>query len=128
MGTQGRLRGLLHATQMVTGELDLLTLLRRIVQAARELLGVIGVGGQLVEFVHAAIGDETVARVFRRPEGRACAGRSWRRHARSGSRTSPTTGGLRGLGRAPAHAQLPGSTTETGATALSSPTTTIHRR
>jgi GAF domain-containing protein len=81
MGTQGRLRGLLHASQMVTGDLDLPTLLRRIVEAARELLGaryaalgVIGSDGQLAEFVHVGMDDETVARVGRLPEGKGLLG------------------------------------------------------
>jgi GAF domain-containing protein len=81
MGTQGRLRGLLHASQMVTGDLDLPTLLRRIVEAARELLGaryaalgVIGPDRQLVEFVHVGMDDETVARVGRLPEGKGLLG------------------------------------------------------
>jgi len=39
MGTQGRLRGLLHANQLVTSDLTPDTVLHRTVQAARELLG-----------------------------------------------------------------------------------------
>lgn len=39
MATQGRLRGLLRANQMVTGDLTLPVLLRRIVGAARDLMG-----------------------------------------------------------------------------------------
>ncbi|GLY38196.1 histidine kinase [Amycolatopsis sp. NBRC 101858] len=81
MGTQGRLRGLLHASQMVTGDLALPTLLRRIVEAAGELLGaryaalgVIGPDGQLAEFVHAGMDDETVARVGQLPEGKGLLG------------------------------------------------------
>ncbi|MEU7788909.1 GAF domain-containing protein [Amycolatopsis sp. NPDC049159] len=81
MGTQGRLRGLLHASQVVTGDLALPTLLRRIVEAARELLGaryaalgVIGPDGQLAEFVHVGMDDETVARVGRLPEGKGLLG------------------------------------------------------
>lgn len=64
MGTQGRLRGLLRASQEVTGDLALPTLLRRIVEAARELLdarsaalGVLGADGQVAEFVHAGPDD-----------------------------------------------------------------------
>jgi GAF domain-containing protein len=81
MGTQGRLRGLLHASQMVVGDLALPTLLRRIVEAARELLGaryaalgVIGTDGQLAEFVHVGMDAETVARVGRLPEGKGLLG------------------------------------------------------
>ena len=81
MGTQGRLRGLLHASQMVTGDLALPTLLRRIVEAGCELLGaryaalgVIGPDGQLAEFIHVGMDDETVARVGRLPEGKGLLG------------------------------------------------------
>ncbi|MGW5718596.1 sensor histidine kinase [Amycolatopsis sp. NPDC003865] len=81
MGTQGRLRGLLRASQEVTGDLALPTLLRRIVEAARELLGaryaalgVIGADGQLAEFVHVGMDDETVARVGQLPEGKGLLG------------------------------------------------------
>jgi GAF domain-containing protein len=81
MGTQGRLRGLLRASQMVTGDLALPTLLRRIVEAGRELLGaryaalgVIGPDGQLAEFIHVGMDDETVARVGRLPEGKGLLG------------------------------------------------------
>lgn len=81
MGTQGRLRGLLRASQVVTGDLDLPALLSRIVEAARELLGaryaalgVIGTDGQLAQFVHVGMDDETVARVGRLPEGKGLLG------------------------------------------------------
>ncbi|MGW5740477.1 GAF domain-containing protein [Amycolatopsis sp. NPDC003861] len=81
MATQGRLRGLLRASQEVTGDLALPTLLRRIVEAGRELLGaryaalgVIGTDRQLVEFVHVGMDDETVARVGRLPEGKGLLG------------------------------------------------------
>ena len=40
LGTQGRLRGLLRATQVVTGDLGLPVVLQRIVEAARDLVGV----------------------------------------------------------------------------------------
>ena len=39
MATQGRLRGLLRASQMVTRDLTLPAVLRRIVEAARDLVG-----------------------------------------------------------------------------------------
>jgi signal transduction histidine kinase len=60
MHTQGRLRGLLRANQTIIGELSLPAALRRIVEAARELvgaryaaLGVLAPDGGLAEFVHA---------------------------------------------------------------------------
>lgn len=59
LSTQGRLRGLLRANQMITGGLALPTVLRRIVEAARELVGarhaalaVRAPDGGLAEFVH----------------------------------------------------------------------------
>ena len=39
LSTQGRLRGLLRANQMIIGDLALPVLLRRIVEAARDLVG-----------------------------------------------------------------------------------------
>ena len=80
-GTQGRLRGLLRAGQLVTSDLALPTLLRRTVEAARELigaryaaLGVIGPDGRLAEFVHVGMDDNTVRRVGRLPEGKGLLG------------------------------------------------------
>jgi signal transduction histidine kinase len=59
LGTQGRLRGLLRANQLVTSDLTLTTVLHRTAEAARELVGaghaaldVVGPTGALVEFVH----------------------------------------------------------------------------
>ncbi|WIY02960.1 GAF domain-containing protein [Amycolatopsis mongoliensis] len=82
IGTQGRLRGLLRASRMVTSDLALPTLLRRIAEAARDLLGaryaalgVIAPGGrQLAEFVHTGMDPETVALVGRLPEGKGLLG------------------------------------------------------
>ncbi|MEV8613480.1 GAF domain-containing protein [Amycolatopsis sp. NPDC051373] len=81
MGTQGRLRGLLRATTMITSDLALPALLTRIVEAARELvgahyaaLGVIGPDGQLAEFVHVGMPAETLARLGHLPEGKGLLG------------------------------------------------------
>ncbi|MFF0146613.1 GAF domain-containing protein [Amycolatopsis sulphurea] len=81
IGTQGRLRGLLRATQAVTGGLAVPVLLRRIVEAGRELvgaqyaaLGVVGPDGRLTEFVHTGMDEETVARIGRLPEGKGLLG------------------------------------------------------
>lgn len=59
LATQGRLRGLLHANQMVVGDLALPVVLRKIAEAARELtgaqyaaLGVIAADGYLAQFIH----------------------------------------------------------------------------
>nr|WP_230862977.1 hypothetical protein [Amycolatopsis camponoti] len=67
---------------MVTSDLALPTLLRRIVEAARDLLGaryaalgVIAPGGrQLAEFVHTGMDSQTVALVGRLPEGKGLLG------------------------------------------------------
>lgn len=81
MGTQGRLRGLLRASQTVTGDLALPTVLRHIAEAAKDLvgakyaaLGVIGVDGRLAEFVHTGMPEETVARIGTLPEGKGLLG------------------------------------------------------
>ena len=67
LATQGRLRGLLAATQAVAADLSLPVVLRRIVEAARELvgaryaaLGVLGRDGGLAEFVHVGMDEQTV--------------------------------------------------------------------
>jgi signal transduction histidine kinase len=79
--TQGRLRGLLRANALVTGELSLPVVLRQIVGAARDLLGaryaalgVLGRDGGLEQFVHAGMDEETVARVGDLPTGRGILG------------------------------------------------------
>ena len=65
--TQGRLRGLLRANALVAGELSLPVVLRQIVGAARDLLGVryatlgvLGSDGGLEQFVHAGMDEELV--------------------------------------------------------------------
>jgi len=81
MNTQERLRGLLRASQTVTGDLALPTVLRHIAEAAKDLvgaryaaLGVIGTDGQLVEFVHTGMSEDTVARIGLLPEGKGLLG------------------------------------------------------
>ncbi|MBN9748230.1 histidine kinase [Amycolatopsis sp. A1MSW2902] len=81
ISTQGRLRGLLRATQSITGSLALPALLRRLVESACELvgaryaaLGVIGPDGRLTEFVHTGMDPESVARIGRLPEGKGLLG------------------------------------------------------
>lgn len=80
LATQGRLRALLRATATFSGDLDLRTALRHIVEAARELVGAsyaaIGVvrDGVLVEFVHSGMDEETVARIGDLPKGRGLLG------------------------------------------------------
>jgi signal transduction histidine kinase len=79
--TQGRLRGLLHANQTILGDLSVPVLLRRILDAARELvgaryaaLGVIGADGHLAQFVHAGMPAELVERIGRLPQGKGLLG------------------------------------------------------
>jgi signal transduction histidine kinase len=75
---QGRLRGLLAANRMIIGDLALPVVLRRIVEAACQLVharyGALGVltpdGRGLEEFVHVGIDDETVAEIGHQPEGK----------------------------------------------------------
>ena len=81
LGTQGRLRGLLRANQVITGDLALPVVLRRIADAARELvgaryaaLGVIGPDGDLVEFVHVGMPADTVEEIGPLPQGRGLLG------------------------------------------------------
>ena len=81
MAAQGRLRGLLRASQMVTRDLTLPAVLRRIVEAARDLvgaryaaLGVISPTGGLAEFVHSGMPEDAVARIGHLPEGKGLLG------------------------------------------------------
>ena len=81
LATQGRLRGLLRANAAVAADLSLPVVLRRIVDAARDLLGaryaalgVVGRDGQLEEFVHAGIADDLVAEIGELPRGRGILG------------------------------------------------------
>ncbi|WP_445443933.1 GAF domain-containing sensor histidine kinase [Clavibacter sp. km1a] len=74
--TQGRLRSLLAATRSVAEDLDLEVVLRRIAQAAVDLvgarygaLGVIGPDGRLEQFIHVGIDDELAARIGHLPRG-----------------------------------------------------------
>jgi signal transduction histidine kinase len=81
IATQSRLRGLLRANQMVTGDLALPVLLRHIVDAARELVGAryaaIGVNartGGLAEFVHTGMSPEMVESIGDLPQGKGLLG------------------------------------------------------
>jgi signal transduction histidine kinase len=81
LGTQGRLRGLLRANQVITGDLALPMVLRRIADAARELvgaryaaLGVIGPDGDLVEFVHVGVPADVVKEIGPLPQGKGLLG------------------------------------------------------
>jgi signal transduction histidine kinase len=79
--TQGRLRGLLRANQMVTGDLTLPVLLRRIVGAARDLvgaryaaLGVIAADRHLAEFVHVGMPPDLIELIGQLPQGKGVLG------------------------------------------------------
>ncbi len=81
MATQGRLRGLLRANQLIVGDLALETVLHRIAEAARELvgaryaaLGVISPDGGLAQFVHSGMPDDVVTRIGHLPEGKGLLG------------------------------------------------------
>ncbi|SDZ22120.1 Histidine kinase-like ATPase domain-containing protein [Asanoa ishikariensis] len=81
MATQGRLRGLLRANQLIIGDLGLPAALRRIVEAARELvgaryaaLGVIAQGGGLIEFIHSGMPADKVEVIGHLPEGKGLLG------------------------------------------------------
>lgn len=80
-GAQGRLRALLRANEMVTGELSLETVLRHIVQAACALagarygaLGVIAHDGGLEQFIHVGMDDDVVKKIGHLPEGKGLLG------------------------------------------------------
>jgi signal transduction histidine kinase len=74
---QGRLRGLVRATQAIAADLDLPHLLQRIVEEARTLigaryaaLGVLGDDHTLTQFVHTGMAPDTVERIGQLPTGR----------------------------------------------------------
>lgn len=81
IATQGRLRGLLRANQMISGDLTLPVLLRHIVDAAGELVGAryaaLGVNaraGGLAEFVHTGMAPDVAAAIGRLPQGKGLLG------------------------------------------------------
>ena len=81
LAAQGRLRGLLRANAAVAADLSLPVVLRRIVDAGRDLvgaryaaLGVIGHDGQLEQFVHAGLDDDMVTAIGDLPRGRGILG------------------------------------------------------
>ncbi len=80
-GTQGRLRALLRANQAVVEVLDLPEVLRRIAEAAVELvgaqygaLGVISPAGGLEQFIHVGIPADDAVAIGHLPEGHGLLG------------------------------------------------------
>ncbi|WP_159857087.1 sensor histidine kinase [Rathayibacter sp. VKM Ac-2754] len=80
-GTSGRLRALLRANRAVVEDIDLPAVLRRIVDAAVELvdarygaIGVIGSDGSLDEFIHVGMDPERVEAIGHLPEGHGLLG------------------------------------------------------
>jgi signal transduction histidine kinase len=81
MGMQARLRGLLRANELILGDLALPAVLRRIVEAAAELvharyaaLGVIGPDQGLEQFIYVGVDHETADRIGHLPEGKGLLG------------------------------------------------------
>ena len=75
-GTQQRLHRLLQANRAVVEELDLRTVLRRVLDAAVDLVGarygaiaVLDDDGSVAEFIYVGMDDETVAGIGHLPEG-----------------------------------------------------------
>jgi len=81
LATQGRLRALLKANQAVIEHIDLPTVLRRIVEAAVELvgaqygaLGVVAPDGGLEQFINVGMSPELVHQIGHLPEGHGLLG------------------------------------------------------
>jgi signal transduction histidine kinase len=81
LATQGRLRNLLAATRAIAEDLDLSTVLRRIAQAAVDLvgaqygaLGVIAPDGSLEQFIHVGLPPEKAESIGHLPRGRGILG------------------------------------------------------
>jgi len=81
LATQGRLRGLLRANRIVVEEIDLPAVLKRIVEAAVELvgarygaMGVLAPDGALEEFVYVGMTDAEARAIGDLPHGRGLLG------------------------------------------------------
>jgi signal transduction histidine kinase len=79
--TQARLSSLVEVNRSIVAELSLAALLRRIVEAARTVahaeyaaLGVVGLDGQLDQFVHSGMTKDVVAAIGELPRGRGVLG------------------------------------------------------
>jgi signal transduction histidine kinase len=81
ISAQDRLGGLLNANRMIIGDLALPVVLRRIVEAACQLvnarygaLGVLSPAGGLAEFIHVGIDDGVAREIGHLPEGKGLLG------------------------------------------------------
>ncbi|CAN5394561.1 two-component system sensor histidine kinase [soil metagenome] len=81
VAAQTRLRNLISASNAVVSDLDLSTVLKRIVEAATDLvdarygaMGVIGPDGALEQFIHVGMDDDLVAKIGHLPEGKGLLG------------------------------------------------------
>jgi signal transduction histidine kinase len=81
LATRDRMRGLLAAVVVISSGLDLESTLRRIVEAAVELveatygaLGVVGDDRRLAEFIPVGLSQDEIARIHHWPEGRGLLG------------------------------------------------------
>jgi signal transduction histidine kinase len=81
IAAQGRLRGLLAANKMIIGDIELPVVLRRIAEAACQLvrarygaLGVLSPDGGLQEFIHVGIDDEAAKLIGPLPSGKGLLG------------------------------------------------------
>ncbi|MDT7649879.1 MAG: hypothetical protein QOI36_1285, partial [Pseudonocardiales bacterium] len=81
IATRGRMQGLLDAVLAVAAGLELNSTLRRIVQAAVDLvdarygaLGVVAPDGGISRFIHVGLDEETRARMGHLPEGKGLLG------------------------------------------------------
>jgi signal transduction histidine kinase len=79
--TQGRLRSLLRASRIVVEGLELSVVLRRIVEAAIELvgarygaIGIVAADGSLEQFIHVGMPDDLVKIIGHLPEGHGLLG------------------------------------------------------
>jgi len=76
-----RLQSLVDANRAIVAELSLSSLLRRVVESAREIvgaeyaaLGVVAADGTLEQFIHCGMDEETVAAIGELPKGRGLLG------------------------------------------------------
>jgi hypothetical protein len=98
LGTRDRMHGLLEAVVAIGSGLELEAMLRRIVEAAVDLvdarygaLGVIGEDQRLIEFIPVGLGTEEISEIHHWPEGRGL-----NRCSRCCARRCPTRRAIRG--------------------------------